>query len=152
MSETPLFSGIDHIDLVVKDPDEMAAFFMALGYRFHRRTDHGGGSIELHFPGEGEQPILELTSQQDGTGKVRPLGLRHIALRADDLQAAITHFSAKSLSVKSGPRTIPDTGRTVVNLIDPEGGTLQIVDGGCTVALDTDDADISAKSVGGVNF
>lgn len=121
-------SGIDHIDIVVKDPAEMAAFLRSVGFVVHRETDHGGGSIELRFPGEGEQPILELTSPDDGKGNVRPLGLRHLALRADDIHATFQQFKRDGLPLKGEPRTVAETGRTLVNLIDPEGGTLQFVD------------------------
>jgi catechol 2,3-dioxygenase-like lactoylglutathione lyase family enzyme len=119
--------GIDHIDIVVADPEAMAAFLVNVGFSIHRRTAHGGGSIELIFPGEGEQPVLELTSQVDAQGKVRPLGLRHVALRADDVERAFEHFKSAGLTVTGEPRTVPDTGRRLINLRDPEGGTLQVV-------------------------
>lgn len=124
-----ILEGIDHIDIVVSDPEAMARFFIAAGFSEHRRTNHGGGSVELRFPGPGEQPILELTSPIDGNGKSRPLGLRHMALRSGDIGAAMEAFVAAGLPVKGGMRAIPETGRTLFNLIDPEGGTLQIVDG-----------------------
>lgn len=121
--------GIDHIDIVVTDPEAMAAFFVAAGFTEHRRTDHGRGSIELRFPGPGEQPVLELTSPLDANGKSRPLGLRHMALRSTDIAATFAAFTAAGLPVKGGMRSIPETGRTLFNLSDPEGGTLQFVDG-----------------------
>ena len=122
-------SGLDHIDIVVSDPELMASFFERAGFTIHRRTDHGGGSIELRFPGSGEQPILELTSPVDGTGKTRPLGLRHMALRSSDIAATLSEFTASGLPLRGELRVIPETGRTLFNLSDPEGGTLQFVDG-----------------------
>ena len=121
-------SGIDHIDIVVKNPADMATFLCSVGFVVHRETDHGGGSIELRFPGDGDQPILELTSPEDGKGNVRPLGLRHLALRSTDIQATFLAFKRDGLPVKGEPRVVAETGRTLVNLIDPEGGTLQFVD------------------------
>lgn len=121
-------SGIDHIDIVVRDPEAMAAFLESVGFTMHRRTAEARGSIELRFPGEGEQPILELTPHQDANGNERPLGLRHLALGSGDINALFESFKSKGLAVKGEPRVIPDTGRTLFNVIDPEGGTLQFVD------------------------
>lgn len=122
-------SGLDHIDIVVADPEVMAAFFVRAGFTIHRRTEHGGGSIELRFPGLGKQPILELTAPVDANGKTRPLGLRHMALRSSDIAATLADFTAAGLPVRGDLRVIPETGRTLFNLSDPEGGTLQFVDG-----------------------
>ena len=55
------FRGLDHIDIVVEDVAAMQAFFESVGFELIRQTDHGGGAVELRFPGEGDQPILELT-------------------------------------------------------------------------------------------
>ena len=121
--------GIDHIDIVVSDVAKMAAFFEQVGFTVIRRTEHGGGAVELRFPGSGRQPVLELTSAIDGNGKSRPLGLRHLALRAPNITETYRAFSARSLPLRGEPRQIAETGRTLINLTDPEGGTLQFVDG-----------------------
>ncbi|MBD9596403.1 VOC family protein [Ensifer sp. ENS05] len=123
------FEGLDHIDIVVADIERMAAFFQTVGFTVVRRTEHGGGAVELRFPGPGHQPILELTSARDAKGNARPLGLRHMALRSADIQQTFTEFSDRAMPLKGGPRQIAETGRTLINLADPEGGTLQIVDG-----------------------
>lgn len=120
--------GIDHIDIVVQDPEKMADFLVSIGFKLVRKTDHGGGSIEVAFPGQGPQPILELTSADQGDGKVRPLGLRHIAVRSSDIQATFNELTAKGYTFDKPPRPIPATGRMLTNLKDPEGRSLQIVD------------------------
>lgn len=122
-------TGLDHIDIVVDDPEAMAGFFERAGFTINRRTEHGGGSIELRFPGPGEQPILELTTPLDADGKTRPLGLRHMALRSNNIASTLADFTAAGLPVRGELRVIPETGRTLFNLSDPEGGTLQFVDG-----------------------
>lgn len=121
--------GIDHIDIVVADVEAMSAFFQTVGFTVIRKTDHGGGAVELRFPGTGRQPILELTSEVDGHGNRRQLGLRHMALRSADIRETFNDFSARALPLKGELRKVPETGRTLINLIDPEGGTLQFVDG-----------------------
>ena len=121
------FEGIDHIDVVVEDPEKMTEFFLALGFAMVRRAPASRGSIEIRFPGGNNQPILELTPSKSPSGKVIPLGLRHIAIRAKDLEAAHKELLANGYKFSGPIRDIEDTGRRLVNLVDPEGKTLQIV-------------------------
>lgn len=118
---------IDHIDIVVDDPQKMAGFLEALGFVRLRETGGGRGSVELRFPGEGDQPFVELTPSAQANGTRRPLGLRHLALRAVDLDATFAALSGQGFEVASPPRAVAETGRRLFNLRDPEGGTLQIV-------------------------
>jgi catechol 2,3-dioxygenase-like lactoylglutathione lyase family enzyme len=121
-------TGLDHIDIVVDDVAQMRAFFETVGFAVIRETDHGGGAVELRFPGAGDQPILELTPRQGANGALRPLGLRHMALRTDDIEATLADLTAKGLRVDKPPRVIAETGRRLANLIDPVGNSLQIVE------------------------
>ena len=121
------FTALDHIDIVVQDPDTMADYFISLGFTEIRRTDHNGGAVELRFPGEGDQPILELTAQH---GEGRPsfnLGLRHMALRCDNVDQTYRELTEEGKTFDKEPRAIPSTGRRLTNLIDPEGNVLQVV-------------------------
>ena len=120
--------SIDHIDIVVQDPEKMADFLISVGFKLVRKTDQGGGSVEVAFPGQGPQPILELTSADQGNGKVRPLGLRHIAVRSSNIQATFNELTARGYTFDTPPRPIAATGRMLTNLKDPEGRSLQIVD------------------------
>ena len=125
----PDLDGIDHIDIVVADVEAMTVFFEQVGFTVLRRTGHGGGAVELRFPGSGRQPVLELTSAVDGNGNARPLGLRHMALRSSDIRQTFSDFKTRALPLRGEPRKVPETGRTLINLTDPEGGTLQFVGG-----------------------
>ena len=121
--------GLDHIDIVVDDVALMRAFFEAVGFTLIRETDHGGGAVELRFPGAGNQPILELTSRIDAEGKARPLGLRHMALRVADIDAALACYAERGLMPTKPPRVVPETGRRLANILDPAGNALQFVEG-----------------------
>ena len=121
------FEGIDHIDVVVDDPEKMTEFLLALGFVMVRRAPASRGSIEIRFPGGDNQPILELTPSKNPNGKVIPLGLRHVAIRAQDLEATHAELLAKGYKFNGPIRDIEDTGRRLANLVDPEGKTLQIV-------------------------
>lgn len=124
-----MFEGIDHIDIAVDDPEKMAGFLTAFGFEMVRRAPANRGSIEVRFPGGPTQPILELTPSRSPTGKVIPLGLRHLAIRASDLEATHKELLAKGYKFSGPIRDIEDTGRRLANLVDPEGKTLQIVSG-----------------------
>lgn len=121
--------GLDHIDIVVEDVSLMRDFFVSVGFAVVRETDHSGGAVELRFPGEGEQPILELTPSRQPNKTARPLGLRHMALRVADIDATVADLAARGLRTSSAPRVVPETGRRLANLIDPAGNSLQLVEG-----------------------
>jgi glyoxylase I family protein len=122
-----MLGQIDHIDIVVADPQAMASFLESLGFVRLRDTGGGRGSVELRCPGDGDQPFIELTPANTGTGVNRPLGLRHIALRASDLDSAFAALSDKGYLTDAPPREIAATGRRLFNLTDPEGNSLQVV-------------------------
>lgn len=122
-------NGLDHIDIVVEDVPLMRGFFEAVGFTLIRETDHGGGAVELRFPGPGDQPILELTPSIGADGSARPLGLRHMALRVTDIEATLAAYSRQGLHPAKPPRVVPETGRRLANIIDPAGNALQFVEG-----------------------
>jgi catechol 2,3-dioxygenase-like lactoylglutathione lyase family enzyme len=118
--------GLDHVDIVVGNPDEMAMFLAAVGFKVIRRTGGVRGSIEMSFPGS--EIVLELTPSRRADGGGLDLGLRHLALRCDDLDAAVTELTAAGLSFTGPVRTIADTGRRVANVTDPDGRILQFTE------------------------
>lgn len=120
--------SLDHIDIVVENPQQMADFLVSIGFKLVRKLEHGGEAVELAFPGEGDQPILELTSRNQGNGTIRELGLRHIAVRSSDINKTFEELTARGYSFDKPPRPIAATGRMLTNLKDPEGRSLQIVD------------------------
>lgn len=120
--------GLHHIDIVVDDVALMRGFFEAVGFTLIRETEHGGGAVELRFPGPGDQPILELTPRVGADGKARPLGLRHMALRVTDIDATLADYATRGLQAAKPPRIVPETGRRLANIIDPAGNALQFVE------------------------
>ena len=124
-----MFSGIDHIDMAVDDPARMAEFLKQLGFVELRWTEAGGGAVELRFPGGDDQPIFEIRPTTTADGRRIPAGIRHIALRTSDAEAAYQALSAKGVTFNGPPRHVPTTGRTLANIIDPEGHPLQFVTG-----------------------
>jgi 4-hydroxyphenylpyruvate dioxygenase-like putative hemolysin len=123
-----MLTGIDHIDVAVDDLEKWTNFLEVVGFSVLRRTSHGGGSVELRFPGV-DSPLLELTSTTRPNGTPHPAGFRHIALRSDDIAATFALLSARGVTIDRPPRKNAESGRITMNAIDPTGGmTIQFVE------------------------
>ncbi len=114
---------IDHIEIVVRDADEYIAFMEKLGFEVITRTVHHGGSAELKLPGEG-QPIFEIHQVE---GEENP-GVNHIAFAVDDAQSAYEQLDSAGVAPLNPPNYVQSTGRLTVNLRDPDGFRMQLVD------------------------
>jgi len=118
-----MIRGIDHIELIVRDVDAFVDFFQKLGFELLMRTGHHGDAAEMKLPGE-NQPIFEI--HQVGGEEV--IGVNHIALRVDNAEAAYKDFQARGVPFTRGPKYVDATGRTTVELRDPDGWRIQLVD------------------------
>ena len=118
-----MIKSIDHMELIVCDLDAHVAFFEKLGFNVLTRTTHHGGSAELQLPGE-NQPIIEIHE----AGGEEVIGINHIALKVDNAEAAYKELSDDGIAFTRGPKLIEVTGRTTVELRDPDGWRIQLVD------------------------
>jgi catechol 2,3-dioxygenase-like lactoylglutathione lyase family enzyme len=114
---------IDHIELIVNRFEEYVALFRALGFQERIRTKHHGDSIEFQLPGE-NQPVFEIHR----VGGEEAIGVNHIAFQVPDVAAARGELAAQGIDASVEPVFVKATGRTVLNLRDPDGWRLQIVD------------------------
>ena len=117
-----MIRGIVHIELIVREFEEYVAFMKTLGFEELTRTSHHGKSVELKAPGEG-QPIFEI---HEATGE-EVIGVNHIAFRVEDAHAAHAALATTNIKLKP-PNFVESTGRTTVNLRDPDGWRMQLVD------------------------
>jgi len=115
--------GIDHIELIVRDVDEFVAFFEAMGFKLLTRTSHHGASVEMQLPGD-NQPIFEIHQ----VGREENIGVNHIAFKVDNAQEAYMQLQGKGVKSMREPNYVAATGRTTVNLRDPDGWRMQLVD------------------------
>jgi catechol 2,3-dioxygenase-like lactoylglutathione lyase family enzyme len=115
--------GIDHIELIVRDVDEFIAFFEKMGFKVLTRTSHHGSSAELQLPGE-NQPIFEIHQ----VGGEENVGVNHIAFKVDNAQETYAELQSKGVKNMRTPNYVTATGRTTVNLRDPDGFRMQLVD------------------------
>jgi catechol 2,3-dioxygenase-like lactoylglutathione lyase family enzyme len=114
---------LDHIELIVHHFEEYVALFRALGFQERLRTKHHGDSIEFQLPGA-NQPIFEIHR----VGGEEAIGINHIAFQVSDVAAARGELAAHGVTVPAEPVFVRATGRTVLNLRDPDGWRLQLVD------------------------
>lgn len=123
-----MLTGIDHIDIAVDDLEKWTGFLESIGFSVLRRTSHGGGSVELRFPGV-DTPFLELTSTKRPNGTTFPAGFRHIALRSDNIAETFATLSARGVAIDRAPRKNAESGRNTMNAIGPQGTmTIQVVE------------------------
>ena len=115
--------SIDHIELIVRDVDQYVDFYQKLGFQLLIRTSHHGGSAELQLPGA-NQPVIEIHT---ATGE-ETIGVNHIAFKVASAQEAFDDLTGKGVAPERGPHFVEATGRTNVNLRDPDGWRLQLVD------------------------
>jgi catechol 2,3-dioxygenase-like lactoylglutathione lyase family enzyme len=118
-----MIRGIDHIELIVRDVEAHIAFFEKMGFRVLTRTSHHGSSAELQLPGE-NQPIFEIHQVM----REENPGVNHIAFKCDNAQETYDDLLAKGVTTMREPNYVKATGRLTVNLRDPDGWRLQLVD------------------------
>ncbi|MFP6731984.1 MAG: VOC family protein [Alphaproteobacteria bacterium] len=117
-----MIRGIDHIELIVRDFDKYIEFLKTLGMKVLTHTSHHGESAELQAPGE-NQPIFEI---HQASGE-EVIGVNHIAFRVDDVTAANETLKQTKIDADD-PNYVKETGRTTINLRDPDGWRMQLVD------------------------
>ena len=118
-----MINRIDHIEIVVRDAAEYIAFMETLGFEVVTRTSHHSGSAELKLPGEG-QPIFEIHQVE---GEENP-GINHIAFAVESAETAYEGLQSAGVKSANPPNHVPSTGRLTVNLRDPDGFRMQLVD------------------------
>ncbi|MDH3703982.1 MAG: VOC family protein [Alphaproteobacteria bacterium] len=118
-----MIRGIDHIEIIVRDVEAHVAFLQSVGFELITRTSHHGASAELKLPGD-NQPIFEIHE----VGGEEVIGINHIALKVDNAKAAHEDLQKKGVAFTRGPKYIGPTGRTTVELRDPDGWRFQLVD------------------------
>jgi methylmalonyl-CoA/ethylmalonyl-CoA epimerase len=115
---------IDHIGIAVADLDASLAFFRdALGLELDAPEDVPSQRVRAHFLQAGEAAIelVEPTADDSPIAKFvakRGAGLHHVALRVDDLVAALAELKARGVRlIDETPR--PGAHQSLVAFIHP---------------------------------
>jgi catechol 2,3-dioxygenase-like lactoylglutathione lyase family enzyme len=120
------FTGIDHPALAVRDVDALAAWYCQhLGYTYYFR--HEKPVWMLQAP---DGSLLEIMPTDDTARPTRTTwtpGWSHLALRVNDLDAAVRQLDAAGVRWE-GPAVVAIGGGRVRTFFDPEGNLLQLVE------------------------
>ncbi len=150
-----MISAIDHINIVVSDLERSVKFYTELlGFKEINRVHLEGEWIEdivglkgvaadvVFIVAPEEEPKIELLCYKSPTGDQVPvnslantIGLRHIAFRVDDIQAASEKLKAAGVKLLSEPIAVPATlmaqnpvRKTLCYFHDPDGVLLEIAE------------------------
>jgi len=116
--------SVDHIQFTVTDVEKFVDFLQKLGFQVVTRTSHHGGSAELQLPGP-NQPVFEVHKAT----RMEQIGLSHIAFQVSNAQEAYEELKGKGIDFgEEVPRLVQVTGRTMVDLRDPDGWRLQLAE------------------------
>ena len=148
-----MLESIDHVNIVVHDLPRMTEFYTrVLGLRETKRVTISGAWIDqtvdlrdvtaecvyLDLP---QGPRVELlryvnppASRPDGLGASNTPGLRHMAFRVDDIDAAVERLQDAKVPFFSGVQEVPTSQVTyaggvrkrLVYFQDPEGNLLEL--------------------------
>ena len=149
--------GIDHLNIVVADMARSLAFYCGLlGCKKTKEAHLEGEWIEkivglrgvkahavfVELPGGGPRIELLHYHSPEGVavpenGKANTRGLRHFALRVDDIFAVTGKLRAAGIDVWGEPTAVPggvvkfDTGaggKTLVYFLDPDGVIVELAE------------------------
>ncbi len=147
--------AIDHINIVVADLARAVQFYTAvLGFRKTKEAYLEGEWIErivglkgvrarvAYVVAPAGEPRIELLHYESPRGPAvadnsRPntIGLRHVALRVDDMAATVSRLRAAGVTLFNEPERVPggvvqhDAGdKTLVYFLDPDGVILELAE------------------------
>ncbi|HUR59823.1 MAG TPA: VOC family protein [Opitutaceae bacterium] len=150
-----MIRAIDHINIVVADLPRSVAFYTGvLGFTQQREAFLEGDWIDrivglkgvrgrvVYVVAPAGEPRIELLCYESPRGaalvetsRANTVGLRHIALRVDDLAATVERVRASGVTVFSEPVRVPrgvvkhDAGeKTLVYFLDPDGVILELTE------------------------
>jgi methylmalonyl-CoA/ethylmalonyl-CoA epimerase len=115
---------LDHVGIAVRELDEALRFYRdALGLEIDTPEDVASQRVRVHFipVGESALELLEATAPESAVAKFlekRGPGLHHVALRVDDIRAALAELKARGVRlIDEQPR--PGAHHSLVAFLHP---------------------------------
>lgn len=98
-------TGIDHIDISVKDVSRTVQILEILGFEVVGRNDHHAGTVEMKLPGP-NQPVFDVhpAVEEHLNGET---GVVHIAFGVDDAQKAFAEMKSKGIKFDDATHVHP---------------------------------------------
>jgi glyoxylase I family protein len=123
-----LFDTMHHAAIIVSDYQRSKAFYTeTLGFPILRenfRADRGDWKLDLQF-GDGELEIFAIPGAPPRPSYPEAQGLRHLAFRVDDVEAAVRELEARGVPCEPIRRD-PYTGGRMTFFHDPDGLPLEL--------------------------
>lgn len=142
---TQLLERIDHVNIVVKDLAAVTRFFLSLGFRQKDQSrlsgkwisktvgldDVDAEYVKLTLPGDGAS--LELIQFRNPPllpvprpGKANTQGLRHLAFRVADIEAAVLYLEEQGITPVSAVQEYSPARKKLVYFKGPEDILLEL--------------------------
>lgn len=126
-----MIAGFHHAALIVSDLDAARRFYLeALGLTVaaeHYRAERDSWKIDLALPGGGQLELFTFPGAPPRPTRPEALGLRHLALATEDLDAAIARLAAFGVACEP-VRIDPYTGARFTFCADPDGLPVELVE------------------------
>ena len=123
-----LFNQMHHVAIIVSDYQKAREFYVEkLGFpvlRENFRPDKGDWKLDLKF-GDGELEIFAIPGAPERPSYPEARGLRHLAFRVDDIEAAVAELAARGIECEP-IRMDPYTQRRMTFFHDPDGLPLEL--------------------------
>lgn len=129
-STPPPLRGIHHVALIVRDIDVARRFYLGiLGLRLRAETwrdARQSWKLDVDLPDGTQLEIFTFPDAPARPSRPEAMGLRHLALRVDDLDGWIAHLTGAGVFVEP-VRIDPLTGARFTFFADPDGLPIELV-------------------------
>ena len=123
-----LFNQMHHVAIIVSDYQRAREFYVEkLGFpvlRENFREDRGDWKLDLKF-GDGELELFSIPGAPPRPSYPEARGLRHLAFRVDDIQAAVRELERRGIACEP-IRWDPYTQKSMTFFRDPDGLPLEL--------------------------
>jgi len=128
-----MIKGLAHVAVTVGDLERSLRFYCdLLGFEVSRSRELPDGR-KVVFLGTASGYALELFGLPD----TRPfpqeaaaqevVGVKHIALEVEDMDAAYQRLKGQGIAFQSEPRHMPESGVKIASFLDPDGLRIELV-------------------------
>jgi catechol 2,3-dioxygenase-like lactoylglutathione lyase family enzyme len=112
---------LNHLHLKTKDPEKTAQFYVeTLGAKITGRNSSGGYKLDLHGL------ALNVTDFFAEQKREQKLGMEHIAIDTDELDALVEKLKARGIPILE--ETVVSGGRRVCFFEGPDGVQLEFIE------------------------
>ena len=123
-------SELIHTCYRITDVDRSVAFYNALGFEEIGRIPIRDEAINvfMNLPGDGDKPRLELTYNFGVDSYDIGTGYGHIAITADDLDAALDNLKGQGIEPEKPPYSVREGGSRLCFVRDPDGYRIELIE------------------------